>query len=305
MRALITGASGCLGRALVAEAEAAGWQIATTARQPADLPAFRAADLVRDPLEPLVAGCDVVLHCAALSSAWGTRAAFHDANVRATARLLEAAERAGVGRFVFASSPSIYADGTDRLNLREDAALPARQLSLYSESKLEAERLVLGWRGAMVCTAIRPRAIYGRHDRALLPRLVAAMQRGRVPMIRGGAALIDLTHRRDAARAMMLAAHGARGRGVEHHLGRGLHLSRAGRADLGAGRHHLPRGAPAAVAGARHRRHARDRGTAGGGGRARADAAGGRLAWRQPHAEHRGRGPRSGLSSRRAFCRRG
>lgn len=211
MRALVTGASGCLGRALVEVLGAQGWTLRSTARRPVPQPDFHAADLVTADLRPLVEGVDVVFHCAALSSAWGTRAAFMAANVQATARLLDAAEAAGVGRFVLASSPSIYADGTDRLDLAEDAPLPARPLSLYAESKRAAEALVRGHAGAMACTAIRPRAIYGRHDRALLPRLIEAMRRGRVPMIRGGRALIDLTHRHDAARAMVLAAGGPRG----------------------------------------------------------------------------------------------
>ncbi|RJE85904.1 NAD-dependent epimerase/dehydratase family protein [Paracoccus onubensis] len=211
MRALVTGASGCLGRALVEQLETHGWKIATTARRPADLPGFHAADLITADLAPLVDGSDVVFHCAALSSAWGSRAQFHAANVQATGRLIAAAERAGVKRFVFASSPSIYADGSDRLNLPEDAPLPLRPLSFYAESKLLAEQMVLAHRGNMRCTAIRPRAIYGRHDRALLPRVIDALRHGRVPMIRGGRALIDLTHRHDAARAMMLAASGPHG----------------------------------------------------------------------------------------------
>lgn len=211
MRALVTGASGCLGRALVEQLAMHGWDVSTTARQPAALPGFRAADLVSADLGPLLDGIDVVFHCAARSSAWGARAEFHADNVLATQRLLDAAERAGVKRFVLASSPSIYADGTDRLDVAEDAPLPARPLSLYAESKLMAERMVLGHAGAMGCTAIRPRAIYGRHDRALLPRVIEAMRRGRLPMIRGGRALIDLTHRHDAARGMILAASGPRG----------------------------------------------------------------------------------------------
>lgn len=211
MRALVTGASGCLGRALVEVLAGQGATLRTTARQAVDLPGFIAADLVTAKLSPLVAGVDVVFHCAALSSAWGRAEDFRAANVHATARLLEAAEAAGVARMVFASSPSIYADGTDRLNVTEDAPLPPRPLSLYAASKRQAEALVLAHRGAMTCTAIRPRAIYGRHDRALLPRLVAAMRRGLVPMIGGGRALIDLTHRLDAARAMVLAAQGPAG----------------------------------------------------------------------------------------------
>ncbi|SIT17075.1 NAD-dependent epimerase/dehydratase family protein [Paracoccus saliphilus] len=211
MRALVTGASGCLGRALVEELKQQGHEVVTTARRPVDLPGFIAADLMTDDLRPLVAGIETVFHCAALSSAWGSRSEFRAANISATERLLEASEIAGVGRFVFASSPSIYADGTDRLNLTENALLPSRCMSLYAESKRAAERIVLNHDGAMRCTAIRPRAIYGRHDRALLPRLIEAMQRGKLPMIDGGRALIDVTHRRDAARAMILAADGPGG----------------------------------------------------------------------------------------------
>lgn len=186
MRALVTGASGCLGRALVEELKQQGHEVVTTARRPVDLPGFIAADLMTDDLRPLVAGIETVFHCAALSSAWGSRSEFRAANISATERLLEASEIAGVGRFVFASSPSIYADGTDRLNLTENALLPSRCMSLYAESKRAAERIVLNHDGAMRCTAIRPRAIYGRHDRALLPRLIEAMQRGKLPMIDGG-----------------------------------------------------------------------------------------------------------------------
>ena len=40
---------------------------------------------------------------------------------------------------------------------------------------------------------------------------MAAIRRGRVPMIGGGQALVDLTHRSDAARAMRLAAAGPAG----------------------------------------------------------------------------------------------
>lgn len=212
MRALVTGATGCLGRALVEELSLHGWNLRTTARTPADLPDFMAADLVTSDLRPILKGVDVVFHCAALSSAWGSEAEFIAANVTATRRLLQAAEDAGAMRFVFASTPSLYADGTDRLDVVENAPLPARCVTPYAHSKRLAERMVLAADGGMRCNAIRPRAIYGRHDRSLLPRLFQAMRRGMVPMIGGGHALIDVTHRRDAARAMILAASGPGGR---------------------------------------------------------------------------------------------
>ena len=213
MRALVTGASGCLGRALVEELGAEGWTVRATARAPAALPDFRSADLSRDRLRPLLEDVDAVFHCAALSSAWGAPADFEAANVIATRRLLDAARAAGASRFVFASTPSLYADGGDRLNLTEDAPLARRSMTTYAETKRRAEAMVLAADGpAMRCTAIRPRAIYGAYDRSLLPRLRAALARGRMPVIGGGRALIDLTHRRDAARAMRLAAGGPGGR---------------------------------------------------------------------------------------------
>ena len=213
MKALITGASGCLGRAMIEELGAHGWSLRTTARSPADLPDFMAADLTCDELAPLLDGVDAVFHCAAMSGGWGSPQAFHAANVTPTARLLESARAAGVARFVFASTPSLYADGRDRLQLTEDARLPVRALSPYAESKRAAEALVLGSdTAALRCTAIRPRAIYGRHDRALLPRLRATFERGILPLIDRGRARIDLTHRGDAAQAMRLAAEGPGGR---------------------------------------------------------------------------------------------
>jgi len=213
MKALVTGASGCLGRALVCDLQAHGWAVRTTARSRVDLPGFIGADLIHDDLTPLVKGVDAVFHCAALSAGWGSPQVFEATNVTATERLLQAARRAGTGRFVFASTPSLYANGMDRFNLAEDAALPSRALSPYAETKRRAENIVLASNDEnMCCTAIRPRAIYGRHDRTLMPRLQKVMQRGFVPMIAGGNAQIDLTHRSDAARGMRLAADGPGGR---------------------------------------------------------------------------------------------
>ncbi len=213
MKALITGASGCLGRALIDELQAHGWNLRTTARTPVDLPGFIAADLIKDDLAPLLKDVDAVFHCAALSAGWGSPQDFIATNITATERLLQAAKKAGASRFVFASTPSLYANGKDRFDLAEDASLPLKALSPYAETKRRAEEIVLAHNDdTLRCTAIRPRAIYGRHDRTLMPRLQKVMQRGFVPMIAGGHAQIDLTHRSDAARGMRLAADGPGGR---------------------------------------------------------------------------------------------
>lgn len=214
-RVLVTGATGCLGGALVRALLQRGDQVVAQGRDlraGASLAEAGAQFLPLDlcdpaPLVPHLVGVETIHHCAALSSAWGRAEDFQAINVTATRRLLIAAREAGVRRFVFASSPSIYADGRDRLNLTEDAALPTRFATHYARTKHESERLVLAADGqGMRTVALRPRAIYGAGDRALLPRLEAAIRRGTVPLIGGGHSLIDVTHVSDAANAMLLAA---------------------------------------------------------------------------------------------------
>lgn len=211
---LVTGATGCLGSELVRQLADHGHEVLAQGRDRvlgAKLTGVNISFLAQDltmPLNPqLLAGVEIVYHCAALSSAWGKAEVFQAINVTATHQLLAAARQAGVSRFVFASSPSIYANGSHRENVAEDVALPEQFSSHYARTKYEAEKLVLTADDdtGMRTIALRPRAIYGHGDRSLMPRLLAAIARGKVPMIDGGNSLIDITHVSDAARAMILA----------------------------------------------------------------------------------------------------
>lgn len=211
--ALVTGATGGLGRTLVPALLASGYRVRATGRdarigealatQGAD---FITCDLTSDPLTGLVAGADTVFHLAALSSPWGRRAEFEAINVTATARLLEAAKAAGVTQFVHASTPSIYAEPRDRLNLTEEDAPAHPFANAYAATKYAAERCVIAANGTdMTTMAIRPRAIVGPDDSVLLPRLLRAARSGRIRLPGGGKALIELTDVRDVAAAFIAA----------------------------------------------------------------------------------------------------
>ena len=220
-RALVTGATGGLGLALVETLLAEGYVVRATGRRQSVAPRLAAlgaevvlADLEQADPAPLCQGLDVVFHAAALSSPWGPDAVFQRANVIATDRLLAAARAAGVARFVFVSSPSVYTCMADRVRLTEDDPPAARPMNAYARTKLEAERRVLAADGGgMRTTAIRPRALIGPDDAVLLPRVIRLVKRGRFPLFRQGRGEVELTDVRDGARALMLAdrAEGAAG----------------------------------------------------------------------------------------------
>lgn len=209
---LITGATGGLGLALVESARAAGRKVRATGRSTAARERieatgaeFVAADLTTASLAPLCRGCGAVIHAAALSASWGPDEAFDRINVQATASLLEASRAEGCARFVFVSSPSIFAAFRDRIGIRADDAPTDPPLNAYARTKLAAERLVLAANAPGFATAaVRPRAIVGPDDQVLLPRLIELADRRVLPMPRAGRALIELTDARDAAQALLL-----------------------------------------------------------------------------------------------------
>jgi nucleoside-diphosphate-sugar epimerase len=213
-RALVTGATGGLGLAVVEALAAAGYAVRASGRDAAASARLRGlgaevilADLTAAGVpERLCEGIEAVFHVAALSSPWGPDEAFERINVMATRRLLEAARAAAADSFVFVSSPSIYARPRDQLGLTEDDAPAERPMNAYAATKGAAERLVLASNAAGFATvALRPRAIVGPDDKVLLPRVLRLVEAGRFPVMRGGEALIELTDVRDAAHALLLA----------------------------------------------------------------------------------------------------
>lgn len=216
--ALVTGATGGLGVALVEVLLADGYRVTATGRSTAWSDRLRAmgarfvaADLtVEGVAEQLCRDQQVVFHAAALSRAWGPAEAFEAINLAATARLLEAARRSGCGRFVFISSPSVYARLRDQIGLTEADPPAARPLNHYARTKLAAERLVQSANGpGFLTVAVRPRAIVGPDDQVILPALVGLLRRSRVPLLRDGTALVEPTDVRDVAHAVRLVASNA------------------------------------------------------------------------------------------------
>ncbi|NDC82877.1 NAD(P)-dependent oxidoreductase [bacterium] len=205
MNIFVSGGTGFVGRNLVWALAQAGHQVTFSGRN------RKAALLVlgksilptkflemdhSDPafqnkLQHYLRSMDVVIHNAALSSPWGTYDQFHRANVEATHLLLQASKIAGISKFIYLSTPTVYFKFEDLFNIAEESTLPS-PVNFYAKTKLDGENLVAS-SGIPQTIIFRPRAIFGPWDTTLFPRLLRVMKLGKVPIFRNGQIWTDLT----------------------------------------------------------------------------------------------------------------
>ena len=213
MKALVTGGGGFLGKRLVELLIERGDEVRFLARgQYPEVEALGAQGFqvdIRDPkalVEPLE-GIDTVFHVAAKAGVWGDYAEYYDINVQGTMNLLNAAENAGVKRFVYTSTPSVVSYLDDIENGAQDIPYAESYPAHYPATKAEAERMVLEANSKHIATvSLRPHLIFGPGDPHLLPRFVEGALKGRLRIIGDGANKVDFTYVDNAAWAHIDAA---------------------------------------------------------------------------------------------------
>ncbi len=172
------------------------------------------------------AGCDVVVHLAALANVRYSveRAPLYvDVNVRGTVNLLEAARKAAVPHFVFASTSSVYGR-TERLPFREDDPL-GRPLAPYPATKIAGEVMGHAYHTmfGLTFTALRFFSVYGPRGRPdMMPYIVTdAIAHGReFVLYEGGEMYRDWTYIADIVAGVLAAVDRPLGYAVVN-LGRG------------------------------------------------------------------------------------
>ena len=154
-------------------------------------------------VQELTKNIDVVINCAAFSSPWGSKLKFKEANIVTQDNLIKACLFHKVKQFIFISTPSVYFDFENKLNISEEDPLPKKFINNYASSKFEAEELL---RSSNIPHVIfRPRALIGRGDHVIMPRLINAYDKNKLKIIGDGENLVDLTPVSNVVDAIILS----------------------------------------------------------------------------------------------------
>ncbi len=202
MKLIITGATGFIGRNLAEGFHTAGHEVLATGRSlavGAELEQagidFKPADITnQNDLIGALSNADCLIHCAAKAGDWGKYSEFHKSNVVGTRNVLTACSQHRIGKMIFISSPSVYFNGVDRFDIREDEPLPDPLLGHYARTKRISEcELLDSAQKDIEVIILRPRAVYGPHDNTILPRILQMSKKRSFPLINNGQALVDVT----------------------------------------------------------------------------------------------------------------
>ncbi len=190
MKYLVTGADGFLGRHFLDEL--AQRDIASRAMVqehiadialPGNPEIVRAELLNPETLRSALEGVTHVIHLAARVHMMGegeheAEEAFFQVNVEGTRSLLQAAAKAGIGRFLLMSS--VKAMGEEGLGV-SDEKTPPQPATPYGRSKLAAEKLIFEFadQNNMHAVALRLPMVYGPGAKGNVLRLLEAAERGR------------------------------------------------------------------------------------------------------------------------------
>ena len=192
MRIVISGATGSIGSMLM-ERLSPSHDVLGLGRNQTKLNTMgrlftmSSCDLESEEFERTVAQADCFIHCAAFAAPRGKALDFQK-NVEVVDHILPVLAKNDVFT-IFVSSASVF-DAMPRQTAMTSPTI--RPKALYSKSKFDAEQAVLTspyekW------TGLRPRAVIGRGDTTVRPRLETLIRRNRVLIPGRGDALLDFT----------------------------------------------------------------------------------------------------------------
>lgn len=213
----VTGASGFLGGHLVERLTREGVAVRALVRPTSRIGHLRSLDIdwidgelgSAEVLKRALDGCEIVFHCAATTH--GSWQDYLEGTVRGTEQLFSASEAAGVRRVVYISSLGVYGacqlGGGETVTEDSPLELYPEKRGYYSQSKVEAEKLVLSYirPQGLPIVVLRPGIIYGPRGKVFFPGIGFSF-RNKIFLITGrGDNLLPLTYVENVIDAVCLA----------------------------------------------------------------------------------------------------
>ena len=220
MTILVTGASGFLGRHVLAQLVGQPLRLLILPDDPA-LPAYQEqAEVVTgdvthpDSLPPALEGVTQVVHLAGyVNGGRGPAETFMAVNAQGTANLAQAALAAGVAQFIYTSSITIYGYVHEA-----DETAPLVPTPGYPASKIHAERALRQLLPAQA-TILRLPLVLGAGDTGFMcPALQGFRQAGRVVLVGSGRVPWSVLAASDVARAIALCLAEPKTRGSTYNV---------------------------------------------------------------------------------------
>ena len=212
MKALVTGANGFTSSYLIRNLLDKGYTIKGLVRKTSNLDLIKDlnvelayVDLAKDEIsDEVMKDIDVVYHVGAAYRTEGVpEKYFWDVNVEGTRKLLVAAKKAGVKKFIHCSTVGVQGEIK---NPPAKETHPFNPGDYYQESKLDGEELALKFfkEEGLKGTVVRPVGIYGPGDTRFL-KLFKMINNGKFKMIGNGEVLYHLTFVEDLVEGFVLA----------------------------------------------------------------------------------------------------
>lgn len=216
MKVFLTGATGFIGARFANKLAAEGHDVMAIG-QIRSLPEKERSDALRKhgihvmqiplsdqgALAETARGCQVAYHLAAAQhEANVPDQYFWDVNVEGTRNVLKACLAARVEHVVHGSTIGVYGSALDGEISEETATRPD---NIYGITKLEGEKVALGYKDELVVTSVRISETYGPGDRRLL-KLFRAIKNGRFFLIGSGENIHQLIYVDDLISGLELAA---------------------------------------------------------------------------------------------------
>ena len=216
---LVTGGLGYVGSAIVRRLLAAGCKVRifdVVERETPENVELIVGDLRDyDALLKACEGIDTVFHAAALINTMeiarpSIRRMVYDVNVTGAWNVARAASEAGVKAMVHTSTFCVVLDRDGLHDCDESLPYATKAPDLYTVTKIEAERRVLGMdrKGGLRTCALRPGGVWGSSvDCVMIRGFLNELAKGKFKVrIGNGKATMDNTHVENLVDAQMLAA---------------------------------------------------------------------------------------------------